>query len=74
MPDHSRPCMPQRRRFLQHTLSVTALGLTPLAWREALAGLAITGEGPYGPLQAADAHGVRLPAGFSARLIAEHRP
>jgi PKD repeat protein len=30
----------------------------------------IPGTGPYGPLQAADANGVQLPAGFTSRVIA----
>lgn len=31
----------------------------------------VSGPGPYGPLQAADANGIRLPAGFSSRALAE---
>lgn len=38
--------------------------------RSALAGPAQTGPGPYGPLQAADANGVMLPAGFTSRIVA----
>lgn len=38
-------------------------------WREALAAPAILGVGPYGPLGQPDIYGVRLPAGFHARLI-----
>ena len=38
-------------------------------WREALAAPAIVGVGPYGPLAQPDIYGVRLPAGFRARLI-----
>lgn len=31
----------------------------------------VTGPGPYGPLQEADANGIMLPAGFTSRVIAE---
>src|SRR5688500_19713553 len=30
----------------------------------------IPGAGPYGPLQAVDANGVQLPAGFTSRVVA----
>jgi len=48
--------------------SVVALSLS--AWRNALAGSAL-GPSPYGELGAADAFGLRLPSGFTARCIAE---
>jgi hypothetical protein len=32
----------------------------------------VVGDGPYGPIGAPDALGLRLPAGFSARIIASH--
>lgn len=38
-------------------------------WQRALAAPAVVGEGPYGRLGAADRYGVRLPAGFRARLV-----
>lgn len=38
-------------------------------WRRALAAPAIIGLGPYGPLGPPDIYGIRLPAGFRARLI-----
>lgn len=40
-------------------------------WRDAVfaAEPAVPGTGPYGPLQAPDANGVQLPAGFTSRLI-----
>ncbi|NUT31812.1 MAG: DUF839 domain-containing protein [Hamadaea sp.] len=38
--------------------------------RAAMAGPAQSGVGPYGPLQAADANGVMLPAGFTSRIVA----
>ena len=39
-------------------------------WKQALAAPATVGRGPYGRLQAADALGIRLPAGFTARALA----
>ncbi|HST40081.1 MAG TPA: alkaline phosphatase PhoX, partial [Conexibacter sp.] len=47
--------------------------LGPGFWREALAAgprPAQVGAGPYGPLLAPDANGLRLPSGFSSRRIA----
>jgi len=38
-------------------------------WKQALTEPAVLGRGPYGPLQAADGLGIRLPAGFTSRLI-----
>ena len=37
---------------------------------DAMGAPAVIGEGPYGPLGAPDANGLRLPAGFSSRVIA----
>jgi secreted PhoX family phosphatase len=37
---------------------------------ESMAAPAVAGAGPYGPLQAPDANGVRLPKGFTSRVIA----
>ena len=48
----------------------TALTFSLGFWREALAGPAVAGKGPYGALGPADRHGVRLPKGFEAKLIA----
>ena len=42
-------------------------------WEAALAAPAQPGPGPYGPLGATDANGVRLPAGFTSRVIARSR-
>ncbi|QDQ09922.1 alkaline phosphatase PhoX [Streptomyces spectabilis] len=39
-------------------------------WRQAAAYPALPGPGPYGALQTADANGIRLPAGFTSRVIA----
>ncbi|MGY6217219.1 alkaline phosphatase PhoX [Methylolobus aquaticus] len=49
--------------------AATALSFSFGFWREALAVPVVLGEGVYGPLGPADRFGVRLPAGFSARLI-----
>ena len=37
---------------------------------EAMAAPAVVGVGPYGPLQAPDANGIRLPQGFTSRVVA----
>jgi uncharacterized protein len=58
-----------RRAVLQRSMALAggaALGLGQ--WRDAFAATT-AGVGPYGPLGSADANGVRLPAGFTARLI-----
>src|SRR5215210_634516 len=62
-----------RRRFLAAGAgTVGALAFGPAFWRGALAqGAAVAGPSPYGPLQAPDANGLRLPAGFRSRLIAQ---
>lgn len=62
----------ERRTFLRGTViggSVAALGGT--LWMGAAgAAPAQPGAGPYGALGAADANGIRLPAGFTGRVIA----
>lgn len=58
-----------RRRFLARGLAAATALSTVAAWRSALATARI-GVGPYGPPGIADAAGVRVPAGFRARLIA----
>ena len=60
-----------RRDFLWHSATAligAAMGtaLRSRAW----ASPAMGGPGPYGPLLAADANGIRLPAGFRSRVIA----
>jgi len=58
-----------RRRFLAAGAGALAFG--PAFWRSALAGgQVVAGPGPYGPLRAADANGLRLPAGFRSRIVA----
>jgi len=49
--------------------AATALTYSFGFWREALASPAVVGPGPYGALGPPDAYGVRLPSGFTARLI-----
>ena len=61
----------KRRNFLRAAVvgaGVTAFGntLTP----SAMAAPAQNGPSPYGALQAADANGIRLPAGFTSRVVA----
>ena len=59
-----------RRQILCSTLAFAgSAGLGLAQWRDALAA-SVAGTGPYGPLGEPDANGVRLPAGFSARLMA----
>ena len=60
-----------RRHFLRTTAltaGVTAFG--PGFWKAAYAAPVVAGPGPYGALQAADANGLRLPAGFTSRVVA----
>jgi secreted PhoX family phosphatase len=60
-----------RRSFLCMTVGgavVTGLGST--AWRRAFGGPAIVGRSPYGALGASNEHGIALPRGFTARLLA----
>ena len=61
-----------RRNFLRlSALSGTAAALGPAFWRNAYAAPAQPGPSPYGSLSgSADVNGVRLPAGFSSRIVA----
>ena len=62
----------QRRDFLRRAAATTGLAaLGSQFWHQqfSFAGV-IAGPGPYGPLQAADALGVQLPAGFTCRIVA----
>ena len=60
-----------RRTFLRSAVAgVGALALPPSLWNTALAAPAVAGVGGYGPLGAPDANGIRLPAGFTSRVIA----
>ncbi|MEB3366539.1 alkaline phosphatase PhoX [Saccharopolyspora mangrovi] len=60
-----------RRDFLRAAVvggTVVTLGFS--VTRESIAYPAKTGLSPYGALQAADANGIQLPAGFTSRVIA----
>ncbi len=60
-----------RRTFLRAAVTggaAVALGFS--VTREAIAYPAQTGPSPYGPLQAADANGLGLPANFTSRVLA----
>ena len=60
-----------RRSFLRRSAALgVAAGLGPGFWERALAAPAQPGPSPYGPLQAPDANGLRLPAGFTSRVVA----
>ena len=58
-----------RRHFLRTGLAAAgAVTLGPALWDRALA--APSSHGPYGPLGPPDANGIRLPAGFTSRVVA----
>ena len=60
-----------RRDFLRGTLlGATTLTVSPGALRTAIARPPIAGDSPYGPLGEPDANGLRLPAGFTSRVVA----
>ncbi|HYH61507.1 MAG TPA: hypothetical protein VD766_06540, partial [Solirubrobacterales bacterium] len=62
-----------RRELVGTGLAAAGLyALGPAAW-EALARPAKRGKSPYGPLGAPDANGIRLPEGFSSRIVAQAR-
>ena len=66
-----------RRAFLGRLAGVAGRrDLRPASCSDrATAGAAVVaGPGPYGALGAADANGIQLPAGFTSRVIATHRP
>ena len=63
-----------RRTLLRTTVAgAGGLALPFTAWSAAYAAPAQNATGPYGALQAADANGIRLPAGFTSRVIARSR-
>lgn len=65
--------MLSRRNFLRSSVAAAgALSFNPSFLRGAFAREAKPGPSPYGPLGAPDANGIRLPEGFSSRLIARH--
>jgi secreted PhoX family phosphatase len=57
-----------RRDFLASGLA--ALGAVPLT---RMLGLPTVSDGPYGPLRSPDRNGIRLPEGFTSRVIAKAR-
>ena len=60
-----------RRRWLGAALAGTgSLGFASAGWTRALQAGAVVGMSPYGPLGSADSNGIRLPAGFTSRLLA----
>ncbi|MET8335454.1 alkaline phosphatase PhoX [Streptosporangium canum] len=61
----------ERRTFLRASaLGASTLAFTGSLWHDALAAPAQNAPGPYGTLLAADGNGIRLPAGFTSRVIA----
>lgn len=61
----------QRRDFLR--AAVIGAGSVAFGFsvtRPAIAYPAVPGTSPYGPLRAADANGIKLPSGFTSRVIA----
>jgi hypothetical protein len=61
----------RRRDFLRTAAAGSAAAiLGPAAWDRVLAASPPLGVGPYGPLQAPDNNGLRLPKGFRSRVIA----
>lgn len=60
----------ERRNFLRvAVVGATAAAFGGASWQEAFAAAAQPGPSPYGPLQAADANGIRLPSGFTSRVV-----
>jgi secreted PhoX family phosphatase len=57
------------RRTAMKLGAATALTFSLGFWKEALASPVVIGPGPYGPLGPPNQFGVKLPAGFQARLI-----
>ncbi|MGP3980065.1 alkaline phosphatase PhoX [Streptomyces sp. KR80] len=61
----------ERRTLLRAAVvGAGAAAFSGSLWRQAAAYPALPGPSPYGDLQAADANGIMLPAGFTSRLIA----
>ncbi|WP_062433822.1 alkaline phosphatase PhoX [Herbidospora daliensis] len=65
----------ERRNFLRASvLGASTVAFSGSLWQgAALAAPAQPATGPYGALQAADANGIRLPAGFTSRVVARSR-
>lgn len=61
----------ERRTLLRAGFVGTgAVAFSGALWKDAFAAPAQPGPSPYGDLQAADANGIQLPAGFTSRVIA----
>jgi secreted PhoX family phosphatase len=62
----------ERRAFLRlSVLGTGAIAFSGSLWQgAAMAAPAQNAPGPYGPLQAANAHGIQLPAGFTSQIVA----
>lgn len=60
----------RRRTVLRGAVFGAALAFTPGTYQRVLATPTTPGPGPYGPLQPVDAAGVRVPDGFTARVVA----
>ncbi|MFC7640214.1 hypothetical protein ACFQX6_03620 [Streptosporangium lutulentum] len=61
----------ERRTFLRASvLGASTVAFTGSLWQGAFAAPAQNAPGPYGALLAADANGIRLPAGFTSKVIA----
>jgi secreted PhoX family phosphatase len=64
-------CPVERRNFLRAAvLGGAAVAFGGASWRDAFAEGAQPGPSPYGPLQPVNASGLRLPAGFTSRVVA----
>jgi secreted PhoX family phosphatase len=62
--------MDRRRLLRTGVVAAGAVAFTGSLWRSAMAAPAEPGPSPYGPLGDADANGLRLPEGFSSRVVA----
>ncbi len=61
----------ERRNFLRvAVVGTAAAAFGGASWAEAFAAGAQPGPSPYGPLQAVNATGLALPAGFTSRVVA----
>lgn len=64
----------ERRTFLRFSVvGASTAAFTGSLWGQAFATPAQKGPSPYGSLLAADANGIRLPNGFTSRVIARSR-
>lgn len=60
----------ERRSFLRFGAAGVGAGLIGVRFLGTALPGAYAADGPYGALQAADARGIQLPAGFSSRVVA----